>query len=312
MKSFGEILIFSSILINKSPSKLNSLMRQVIENQVLRVLLFFLLAVMVFSGFISGDRPSTDLEKLQLKGRVKSVTEIRLNNSVSGESISGTSSSYKKISKFNIDGYETEAVIYNNGKYSNIIDVFDTAGNKIGFREYKEDGTLWTTVTYNLDKKGNPVSADYDWLGKGEYDEIREKSELLYEVLDRNPWYKVLYKNDFRGFHTEEKYLGGDGKLLFKFSYRYDIHGNKVEMTYFNSRGRTSWDTKYHYDQNDILVESIVFKSNRVAAISKYTYQYDSKGNWVNRLENREVNYNILTASLVEGNFVIRREIEYY
>ena len=98
--------------------------------------------------------------------------------------------------------------------------------------------------------------------------------------------------------------------MLFKFSYRYDIHGNKVEMPYFNSRGRTSWDTKYHYDQNDILVESIVFKSNRVAAISKYTYQYDSKGNWVNRLENREVNYNILTASLVEGNFVIRREIE--
>jgi hypothetical protein len=83
-------------------------------------------------------------------------------------------------------------------------------------------------------------------------------------------------------------------------------------MTFFNSKGRTSWVTKYKYDRYHHLVKSIVYKSNRVAATSLYTYEYDETGNWTKRNEERKVNYNILTSSLIEGSFYIQREIEYY
>jgi hypothetical protein len=220
---------------------------------------------------------------------------------------------YKKLSKFNPEGFESEAVIYNNnGKSSKVYYLFDTAAYPVGLKEYTEDGNLWLTVSYKLDERGNRLEAQFDWQAKGGYDEIREKSEQLYELLDRSPWDRVEYTNDYRGFPREERYLKADGRELFKFTYKYDIQGNRTEMTYLNSKGRTTWEMKYKYDRDHHMISSTIYKSNRVAAVSKYTYTYDSRGNWISRLEKRDVIYNILTAHLEEGNFLTERVIEYY
>lgn len=267
----------------------------------------------ILAGFASTDEPVSDCERSRLKGDVKSILETRLNGVDIGDTLARGEITFKKLTKYNNKGFTTEAVIYNNNGKSSILSYkFDTAGYQTGLDEYTEDQTHWLSVEYKLDPSGNKLEAIFDWLGKGGYDEIREKTEQLYEVIDRNPWDRVIYKNDYRGFHLEEVYMKNSGKKLFKFRHRYDILGNRIEMIYYNSKGRTSWETKYKYDRNNHLVESILFKSNRVAAISKFTYEYDPEGNWIRRVEERKVHYNILTAHLVEGTFVTEREIEYY
>lgn len=257
--------------------------------------------------------PLTDLERQGLKGKVKSVLESRKSGFIPGENGSEGTVTYMKLSKYNEQGFETEVIIYNNnGKSSRVYFVFDTAGYPVGLNEYTDDGTLWLSVKYQVDKEGNKLQGDYEWLTKGGFDEIREKSELLYEVIDRHPWDKVIYTNDYRGFHLEESYRKNDGNELFKFAYRYNIHGNRSEMIYYNSKGRTSWETKFKYNRDHVLTESTVYKSNRIAARSAYTYSFDANGNWTRRHEKREVVYNILTTSLTGGDFLTERQFEYY
>jgi hypothetical protein len=276
---------------------------------------FVLLIIMgaLFLGLQDPVEPVTDLERQGLKGMVKSVLETRTNGEISSGDARAGEVTYKKLSKYNPQGFEYETVIYNNnGNSSRVEYKFNSMGVPVGLNEYKDDGTLWLAVTYKLDDEFNKLKAVFEWPGKAGYDVIREKSEQLYELLDRNPWGYIVYTNDFRGYPVEEEYLRDDSSVLFKFMYRYDLHGNMKEMTYINSKGRTSWETKYKYNHQEQMVKSIVFKSNRVAATSEYTFKYDEAGNWVNRHEKRKVNYNILTANMVEGEFYIRREIEYY
>jgi hypothetical protein len=272
-----------------------------------------IIGCLMFFGFTFQEKKTNDLDRLRLKGPVKSMQETWSSETGDGEQGNNSEITYKKVSRFNIDGYESQTTIYKEGNvYSQVRFSFDTAGNPAGLREFTPAGTLWLTVSYKLDDEGYKTEASYNWPEKRGYDELREKSEQLYEVLDRHPWDQVLYKNDYRGFPLEEKYLKSDGDMLFKFSYRYDFKGNKVEMTYYNFRGHTSWETKDKYDWYGNLVESTVYKSNRVAAKSVYAYAFDVYGNWVTRTEKREVEVNILTASLKAGTFVIRRDFEYY
>jgi YD repeat-containing protein len=279
----------------------------------MRGYLLVLTGCLIFVGFIGPEKNTNDLDRLRLKGPVKSVRETGMAMVESDSLVVGSKITYDELSGFNHEGFESSTTIYKEGKiYSQVRFSFDTAGNPAGLQEFTEAGTLWLSVSYKLDKDGYRIGAVYDWPEKRGYDEIREKSDQLYEVLDRHPWDLVLYQNDYRGFPVEEKYLHSGGDMLFRFNYRYDIKGNKVEMTYYNFKGRTSWETKYKYDREGNLVESTIYKSNRVAAMSTYTYSIDSYGNWVTRTEKRKVEYNILTASLEAGTFVIRREIEYY
>jgi YD repeat-containing protein len=267
----------------------------------------------MFFGFNPEVKKTNDLDRLRLKGAVKSMLETRLSTTANDSQGSNGLVTYKKLSTFNRDGNESQTSIYKEGRlFSQVRFYFDTAGNPAGLREYTEAGTLWLSVSYKLDKEGYKIGAEYNWPEKRGYDEIREKSDQLYEVLDRHPWDQVLCENNYKGFPLEEKYLKSDGGMLFKFNYRYDMKGNKLEMTYYNFKGHTSWETKYKYDRYDNLVGSTVYKSNRVAAKSVYTYTFDSYGNWTSRTEKREVEVNILTASLEAGIFVVQREFEYY
>jgi len=275
--------------------------------------LILLTGCLAFFGSTAQEKPLNDLEKLGLKGPVRSVRETRISHAVKRDSSTSTFITFDEMTRFNQDGYENHITIYRDSKIFSLLRFsFDTSGYPSGLKEYTEAGTLWLSVTYKLDEKGNRIAATYDWPEKRGYDEIREKSDQLYEVLDRHPWDLVMFENDYRGFPLEEKYLTANGDMLFRFNYRYDIKGLKMEMTYYNFKGRTSWETKYKYDRYGNLVASTVYKSNRVAARSSYAYSFDAYGNWTTRTEKREVEDNIFTLSLEAGTFMIQREIEYY
>lgn len=277
------------------------------------LLLFPLATFALFVGLIIPVPKFTDLDKYRLKGRVKSVMEIKFTIAEKGDGARKNKILFQKYTFFDIDGYETQNTLYKN-KDEFLLSkfIFGPGGKQAEMKEYHPDGTLNLHVSYKYDEKGFRSEASYDWSDNRQIGEKAEDTDYFYEIINNDLFTKVLYKNEYRGYCTEEKYLKADSSTSFMFSYKYDFNGNRLESAYYHGNGRLSWLTKCKYDRYNNLIESRVYKSNRIAVISKYKHEFDAVGNWVIRKEDREVFVNILTEGLDRDNTITERKIEYY
>lgn len=283
------------------------------ENAHLKKILFTTAICVIFIGSSIPNDEINDLEKYRLKGNVKSVMEIKYSKSDNGDNAVKSKILFQKYTIFDIKGYETETTLFKNGgEFLSSKYIFGTADKQVEMNEYNSDGTLNLNVKYIFDDKGVRSEAIYNWAEDYKIGDIVENTDYYYEVILNDLFAKVLYKYDYRGYCLEENYLKVDGSLSFKFVSKYDFRGNKLEMGYFHGNGRLSWMTKFKYDRYDNLIESRVYKSNRIAVLSEYKYQFDDIGNWVTCNEKRNVYVNILTAGLDRANTVTERIIEYY
>jgi len=282
-------------------------------NGKLSYMLFSMATFGLFIGFIIPDNKLNDLEKYRLKGSVKSVMEIKYPLAEEADSVLKDIAIFLKYTLFDINGYETETILFKYGdEYLTSKYLFGADGKQAEMNEYNPDGTLNLNVMYKYDDKGFRSEAIYNWSESRKIGEIADNTDYYYEIIPNDIFTKVIYKNEYRGYCIEENYLKADSSLSFKLVAKYDFRGNKLESGYFHGNGRLSWMTKYKYDRYDNLIESRVYKSNRIAVISKYKYQFDAVGNWVIRNEDREVHVNILTAGLDRANTVTERKIVYY
>jgi hypothetical protein len=271
----------------------------------------FLLAL--FQGGTIPKKGITDLEKYRLKGKVKSMMETRYTVGEGADSLTKDKILYQKYTEFNYAGYESSYILYKDGKPSlsgNFL--FGPEGWQTGLDEYRADGTLNAHVVYFYDTKGFRVKARYRWGENREIGDLAENTDYYFEILNSDLFTIVVYKNEYRGFCLQEDYLRADSTLSFRFVSRYDFHGNKTESSYLHGNEHTSWITKNNYDLYDNLIESKVFKSNRIAVETKYTYQFDGQGNWMVMREDRNVNLNILTEGLEKADMLSERSIQYY
>jgi hypothetical protein len=276
------------------------------------ILLLFLAGLLIGFTMIKPEG-ITDLEKYRLKGKVKLVMETRY--SLTGADEGGLKDKilHQKYTSFNEYGYETGNTLFKDGvEYLKSVYFFGADDQPVKMREYHPDGILNLEVTYKYDDKRFRTEASYNWAENRTIGEFCEQTDYYYEIIQNDLFSKVIYKNEYRGFCVEESYLKADSSLSFKFVCRYDFRGNKLESGYYHGNGRLSWMTKYTYDRYDNLIESRVFKSNRIAVISTYKYQFDTFGNWVVQNESRDVTYNILTAGIDSANTVTERSFEYY
>jgi hypothetical protein len=283
------------------------------ENMYFKNKLILLFICGLISGFIIPVDEINDLEKYRLKGSVKSVMEIKY--SLAGKDAGGQKDKimYQKFILFDRFGYEAETKLFKNGDiFLSSVYLFGNDGKQVEMNEYHPDGTLNLNVTYVYNDKGFLSEANYIWAENRIIGEICENTDYYYEIIQNDLFSRVVYINEYRGYCVEEHYVKADSSLSFKFVAKYDIHGNKLESGYFHGNGRLSWMTKYQYDRYNNLIESRVFKSNRIAVLSEYDYQFDSYGNWVVRKEKRKVYVNILTEGLERANTITERTIEYY
>lgn len=267
----------------------------------------------LFIAFIAPAEEFNDLAKYRLKGSVKSLMEIKYALGEKSDSAVKGRIMFQKYTLFNEDGYEYESTLFKDGnEYLTSKYLFGNDGKQVEMDEYNPDGTLNLHVIYKFDKKGFRSEADFMWAENRNIGDITENKDYYYEIIQNDIYTKVIYKNEYRGYCLEEDYLKADSSLSFKFVNKFDFRGNKLESGYFHASGRLSWMTKYKYDRYDNLVESRVYKSNRIAVLSRYKYQFDTAGNWVVRNESRKVYVNVLTAGLDRANTVTERMIEYY
>jgi len=277
------------------------------------MLFLCLLIAGLFLGSTDPDPILTDREKYRLKGNVKSLLEIRYTTGDGDDSASAGKILYQKYTAFDPEGYETESIMYRDGKpFLNSKYIFGQDNRQVEMNEYHADGSLNVNVRYTYDQKGFRTRADYTWAENRAVGEFYGNTEYYFEILTNDIYDKVIFKNEYRGYCTEEYFLKPDSTLSFKFISKYDFRGNKLETGYYHGNGRLSWMTKNKYDRYDNLIESRVFKSNRIAVQTLYQYQFDSVGNWIVRKEDREVHVNILTAGLERGDMITERTIEYY
>jgi YD repeat-containing protein len=214
---------------------------------------------------------------------------------------------------FDETGFIKEIRLYSNGA-EHLISKFirEEDGRLLQMNEYLTDGTLNLSVNYSYDEKGFKSEALYNWSENRVIGEICERFDYYDDILQNELFTRVEYKNEYRGYCTQESFYTGDGRLSFKIESKYDFRGNRLESAYLDGNGRLSWITKYKYDRYDHLIESNVYKSNRIAVESGYKYKFDDSGNWVSRAEDRTVYVNILTAGIEKSDMLAERIIDYY
>jgi hypothetical protein len=279
----------------------------------LSFILFSIAGCGLFMSIIIPAFVMNDLEKYRLKGKVKSVMEYKYTLGEKEDSATKGKIIYQKYMMFDALGYETQSSLFENGnEFLTSVYTFGADNKQIEMNEYKQGGILNLTVTYKYDKKGFRSEADYNWAENRNIGEITDNTDYYYEIIQNDIFTRVMYKNEYRGYCTEEIYLKADSSISFKIVAQYDFRGNKLQSAYYHASGKLSWMTKYKYDKNDNLLESRVFKSNRVAVLSKFRYKFDGVGNWVIRNEDRTVEVNILTSGLKRENTITERVIEYY
>jgi hypothetical protein len=282
-------------------------------NTFFKRVIYTIITLGLFGGLSMPVYELKDLDKYHLKGKVKSVMEIKYALAEDGGQAGKDKILFHKYTSFDNFGYETETIIYVNSEvFLKSEYLFGADGKQREMNETNADGTPNMNVTYKYDEKGFRTEANYNWADNRKIGEIAEHTDYYFEIIQNDIFTKVLYKNEYRGYCTEENYLRADSSLSFKIVAKYDFRGNKLESGYYHGNGRLSWMTKYKYDRYDNLIESRVYKSNRIAVFSSYKYQFDGMGNWVVRNEKREVHVNILTAGLERANTITERTIAYY
>ena len=101
---------------------------------------------------------------------------------------------------------------------------------------------------------------------------------------------------------TEDESFNSDQKLLKRFTYTYDEAGNKTENSRYSSEGKSDRKISYKYDNRRNVSEEISVSADGSTVSSVYTYEYDSRDNWIRKIK--------LTDKKPES--IVEREIGYY
>jgi hypothetical protein len=267
--------------------------------------------VFMFAAFVEEDEPvkrTTDLERMKLKGAVRSLMITSYYINVDSESGERDTLIKQEQTFFDRTGQIYEVVHYENGIAGSISKfLFDSAGRQLLQREYDLGGNLIANITYKFDDRGYRAWAHYEWP-----DFDPDDDDFGFEATTRQPYNSIVYKNDYRGFCTEEQYLRPDKSQFCRYEHDYDFRGNKSEMNYYNANDRHSWRKTYKYDKDNLVELSRMYKDNRIVLRSDYSYEFDTAGNWTKKTEYRKIYYNIYSSLLKKGDIVTNRKIDYY
>jgi hypothetical protein len=253
--------------------------------------------------------PPSHLDQLKLKGKVKSLTETTVTLSQDSSKLLNS----KTIRNFNKMGMLIEILEFNNQKLtSKKIYNYSSENKLLNLKDYNPDGSLYLLVNYYVDKNGFTISKKYDRSSQRFFDEKRQKADVEYEKYYNSLFTEVTYKCDFKGYKLEEKYTMSDGSLSHMYTYKYDFKYNLCELKYYNSSNKLAKRVKYKYNKKGDIAESKTFISNRLAITSAFSYDYDLEGNWLKKVENKDVEENIFTTDISNENTITERIVDYY
>ncbi len=194
----------------------------------------------------------------------------------------------KHIYKYNYRGYQTEYKSYNrdgsldakhiykyNDKKQKIKDIcYDAAGAITKQLLYKYD-TIGRLVKYKtLNYNDNSLNETFSYIYNEQGYKIKQVHYNHTDKADKT-W---SYTYDTLGNVIEEKLYDKEGSLTLRTTYKYNVAGTKLLKS-------------HAYDAHGNLLEKFIQRKrdskyvHQNGDISKETYKYDLKGNWVKKIE---------------------------
>lgn len=289
----------------------------------MRIAIFPSVISLLFLSCSKEQKMENDLEKMNLKGNVKSIHTSTYN------AIEKFGEIQKGAQTFHINGWmdweydnkniDSRVMFTKMGVFDSEINyIFDERGYFIEKNEYRGEN-IWGKVVYKYDEKGNKIEENiYSDYGNHElkwiyqYDN-RNKTEASYYDKNEELGGKWKYnKYDDNGNILEGSRYGKDGKLeiRMKWIFKYDAKGNVIEESQYSKQ---EWSkekitpNKFGVDVSKILDTSK--KQQKGVDLSEYLstsdttqtkqktssdewsfdyqwkYKYDNKGNKIEECE---------------------------
>lgn len=205
------------------------------------------ICVMFCSFYSCIDTKRSDLEKMNLKGKVKSICDVVYDGKfMFGKINNGTKLGITKEFVFNSVGNKIieKSSVLGTGLFRKDIFNYDSVGNKISMKILNSKGILYSTYTYKNNLSGkeiecNKLDSSGRWVAR--YIPKYDKDGNLYKY--------IRYK--------------ADGSYVNEYIYKYDSDLNEIE---WNCTGEGSWNNnkfiKYTYYNPERIITSLAFVEN--------------------------------------------------
>jgi len=283
------------------------------KHKILIIILFSIITSCSNRAQINNQ--NTDLKKLHLHGKVKSVKEYVVKNNK------------KQISReklFNKDGNLLKEIYYNNGKYSFKIS-YQYNKNQMLIKKTFESEHQYSqeTYRYNSNNKLTETVITYRDNTKDYFVYKYNKDGLLAEKLlkkgDKNNG-KTVYKYKNKELMQEINF-NDEGLLISSKTYK------KQDSTNFSVITKIRDDIKYKftkkkdtiimwkkafssipeiivkvYDKNHYIISEKTYKSKKLIKEQSFQYELDHQGNWTKKF----------IVSDNKTQYYIQRDILYY
>lgn len=267
-----------------------------------RILTIFSAIMLLFTNCTNpNDEKLTDLDELNIKGNVKSITvKIFEAEEKFGKAVKTTMEDFYK-QMFNENGFITE------------MHLFNTEEVKVA------------TSFYNYDEKGNKNERIFVFeIESNEGNKIKRTT-------------KSTYMYNEQGFKLEENNYSTDNLFESKVTYIYNESNLKIEQNTYNANGELIEKQTYKYNKERQVSESKIYliengsehnstteywyndkgdrskmrfvsinKFAHIDILSSFEYEYDEKGNWI-----KETIYSEEPSERKPFK-ITEREIEYY
>ncbi len=292
-------------------------------------------AVLISASAIAQDNKPVDRGTYNLKGNVKTVTEIVYN----AKEKFGDPVKEKKDSKtaytFNKAGLRSETHMESyTGKWEfTITNKYDNNNRIIEEKEVNEGEVQQAKIKYDaegrmqeidvLDKKGRLTAkhkfeylkeinfSSYDGMfdkryvynGEGELTERRLFSKGV-EIIENSKGERKsteIYDFDNKDNVVKiKRYRGKNEKDSTVITYSYNSAKQKTGYSYKEGKSKPTY-TDYEYDKYG----NVSKEKDSYGTVELYTYTYDAQNNWITRLK-KKTSYGETTFEITE------REIKYY
>ncbi len=249
--------------------------------------IFICFSVLIFfscseKSITLSEHEDNDWNRLQLKGKVKAIKEIKFlavddfSEIVNGEKVKHI---YNKEFLFNLDGFSIEQNDYiPDGTLANRIMYLYQDNKLIEYNEYDSQGLLFGTGKYELGENGSPKELNYrtndgrfNWSEKFTYDENGNMTELSHIKGDNVIEFKQVFEYDESGLLLKSE-LYKEEQLFAKNNYKNDTHGSQIEMNYGGDESNHTY--MYNYDSKGNWTKKIVFENKNPSGILVREIEY--------------------------------------
>lgn len=272
----------------------------------------FLCIMALFAVNVFSQENQTDLQELNLKGKVKSVRSVDYEAvEVSGEVVKGRivednffayneAGSVVEKTKYYADGTPCEKFIVTYDSEGRVIEgcmynsegkidfkkviTYDNKGNKLTENESNEKGEVRVKESFKYDDKNNLINKDTQFFD-GNLDaktvfEYDKKGNLIKQHLYREgSWLTEIYsKRIENGITIKEIQSKSEKQKKEKKILKYNDKGNVIEESEYDAKGNLLERITYKYDAEGREIEVNWENPNGFLVYSKYIKTYNDRG----------------------------------